>query len=160
LHSAATVCLSVLQRVWSDPALKEKFAVPPSAEPDDAKRIVVETQPKPLSNIDKKVRTWLALAQDLVALEVTVYLSQFFVHLRNLILFLTIAPLLMLLAVSSYPFQPQRLWLLLAGALVGIGTATVVWIIIQIERNEVVSHILSTTPNRLNFHWHFLGQIL
>src|SRR5262249_29973135 len=71
-----------------------------------------------------------------------------------------VAPFLMLLAVTSYPFQPQRLWLLLAAALIGVGTATVMWIIIQIERNEVVSHILSTTPNKLNFHWDFLGRIL
>jgi hypothetical protein len=95
-----------------------------------------------------------------VALEVTIYLRQFFVHLRNLILFLTLAPLLMLLAVTSYPFQPQRLWLLLTATLIGVGTASVIWIVIQMERNEVVSHILSTTPNKLNFHWHFLGHIL
>jgi hypothetical protein len=131
--------------------------VPSDPGPGNSFRIIEDIGTK---DDDKLVRSWLLRAQDFVALEVTVYLSQFFVHLRNLILFLTIAPFLMLLAVTSYPFQPQRLWLLLAATLTGVGTATVIWIVIQIERNEVVSHILSTTPNKLNFHWHFLAQIL
>jgi hypothetical protein len=182
LRKVARVCFTLLEHVWSNPALAERFAETPSPKPAEAApaapptavhvektvtpvpgvgsstQIVEDIEPKP--HPDKLVRDWLTRVQDFVALEVTVYLSQFFVHLRNLMLFLTLAPFLMLLAVTSYPFQPQRLWLLLAATLIGVGTATVIWIIIQVERNEVVSHILSTTPNQLNFHWAFLGRIL
>jgi hypothetical protein len=174
---AARACLLVLHHVWSNPALAKKFAggTSPQTEKAPAPALAPEkqvrsegeearsnedTKPAPSSDTDKQVRDWLALVQDFVALEVTVYLSQFFVHLRNLIVFLTVAPFLMLLAVTSYPFQPQRLWLLLAATLIGVGTATAVWIVIQIERNEVVSHILSTTPNSLNFHWDFIARLL
>jgi hypothetical protein len=177
LRAAALACFTLLWRIWSDPALAERFAEPPTPSPAEAAPAGTPPavqgekrgQAGPATGgssaggevaADKLVRDWLTRVQDFVALEVTVYLSQFFVHLRNLILFLTVAPFLMLLAVTSYPFQPQGLWLLLAVTLIGVGTATVIWIIIQIERNEVVSHILSTTPNRLNFHWYFLGQLL
>jgi hypothetical protein len=183
-QQVAGACVTLLDHVWSDPALAERFAEPASPSsaapapaagslvvhvettvqaeggPGATPRIVEDTPPKSHPDTDKLVRDWLTRVEDFVALEVTVYLSQFFIHLRNLILFLTVAPFLMLLAVTSYPFQPQRLWLLLAAAFIGVGTATVIWIVVQIERNEVVSHILNTDPNRLNFHWDFLGQIL
>jgi hypothetical protein len=181
LRIAAQACFTLLEHVWTNPELAEKFAEPPSPKHAEAApaasppavlvKKTVPSDPGPGNSFqiiediqrkddDKLARSWLMRVQDFLALEVTVYLSQFFVHLRNLILFLTIAPFLMLLAVTSYPFQPQGLWLLLAATLIGVGTATVIWIVIQIERNEVVSHILSTTPNKLNFHWHFLAQIL
>lgn len=160
-------CSVVLQHVWGNSALAEKFAdEPPPSGPGEGAPVAppaavhsdkaIEPKPDP----DKLVRNWLRRAEDFVALEVTAYLSQFFLHLRNLILFLIIAPFLMLLAVTSYPFQPQRLWLLLTAALIGITTATAIWIVIQIERNEVVSHIMSTTPSKLTFNWQFLGQLL
>jgi len=82
------------------------------------------------------------------------------VQLRNLAVFLTVASLLMLLAVTSYSFQPQRLWLLLSVALIGLVTLSVIAIVVQIERNELVSRILKTTPNQLNFHWDFFSRIL
>lgn len=184
LCSAAQAYFTLLAHVWSDLALSEKLVEPPIAKPAEIApafspsavhieknvhsepgpgnplRIIEDIEPRPNLDTDKLVRDWLRRVQDFVALEVTVYLSQFFVHLRNLILFLAIAPILMLLAVSSYPFQPQRLWLTLAATLIIVVSATIIWIVIQIERNEVVSRILSTTPNRLNFHWHFLGRIL
>jgi hypothetical protein len=115
--------------------------------------------PTPCPDANQVLRAWLARAQDFVALEVVAYLSQFFVQMRNLALFLALAPLLMLFAVTSYPFQPQRLWLLLACLLIGIMTVAVIRIIFQVERDELVSRILKTTPNQLNFHWSFLSRV-
>lgn len=182
LCKAAQACFSLLEHIWSDPTLAEKFDEPPFTNPTeaapDAPPLAVHVKKKirsgsgsgsttdidediePKFDDDKPIRNWIMRVQDFVALEAAVYLSQSFVHLRNLILFLTIAPFLMLLAVTSYPFQPQRLWLLLAVTTIVIGTATVIWIVIQVECNEVVSRILNTTPNKLNFHWDFLGHIL
>jgi hypothetical protein len=107
----------------------------------------------------KAVQKWLARVQDFVALEVTFYLSQFFVHLRNMALLLSFAPVLLLIAVSSYPFQPQRLWVLLAVVLIGLVTLSVIWIVFQIERNELVSRILKTTPNQISFRWGFISPL-
>jgi hypothetical protein len=114
----------------------------------------------PENSVDPAVRHWLARVEDFVALEVAVYGSRFFAQLRNLIVSLSVIPFLFLLAVTSYPFQPQRLWMLLGVILIGVVTSSVLWIIFQIEHNEMVSRIIKTTPNELNFHWTFLSHIL
>jgi hypothetical protein len=106
------------------------------------------------------VRDWLARAEDFVALEVTIYLSQFFVQLSNVTLFLSVAPLLMLLAISSYPFQPQRSWLLLAGAELLVVTIFLLIVVARLERDELISRIQKTAPDQLSFHWAFLSHVL
>jgi hypothetical protein len=183
LTATARECFLVLQHVWRHPYLAARLleparprpaelAAPAPAAPTErteqgetgpANSTAAVSDPDESAgraDADEEVRKWLARAQDFVALEGVAYLSQFFVQLRNLALFLAIAPLLLLLAVNSYPFQPQRLWLLLVAVLAGTVTAAVLWIIVQIERDELVSRILKTTPNRLNFHWTFLSQVL
>jgi hypothetical protein len=106
------------------------------------------------------IQRWLTLAEDFVALEFLVYLSQFFVQLKNYAVFLTCGAMLFLFAILSYPFQPQRHWLLFAAALVLLVAGVLFWIFVQMERDEVVSRISKTMPNQLNFHWSFVGNVL
>ncbi len=184
LPAAAQACLLVLEHIWRDCALaerllekfpveeKDKSETSPSSLPalvihktvrnaaGATAQTIDETVTGDAQAAEKAIRCWLTQARDFVALEMTVYLSQFFVHLRNLTLFLTVAPLLMLLAVTSYPFQPQRLWLYLAMALIGTTTLTVISIVLGIERHELVSRIVKTTPNQLNFHWGFFSHFV
>jgi hypothetical protein len=127
-----------LGSVWSDPRRANKLAE---------------------GGFDPEVQTWFRLAQDFVALEIATYLSQYMVQIRNLASFLTVAPLLMLLAVTSYPVQPQRLWVLFVIVLMAVVTATVIWGAIQAERNELISRISKTVPNQINFRWNFLSSL-
>jgi hypothetical protein len=136
LTDSARACLIVLQQVWRDPDLQARAEAEPA------------------------LRLWLTRATDFAALETMAYLGQFFVHLRNLAVFLSFTPLLVLLAATSYPFQPQRLWMYLSVALIGLTTLSVISIVVQIERHELVSRILKTTPNQLNFHWGFLSRLI
>lgn len=173
----ARVCLRMLGHIWKDPCLTARLLEQFSEETSDTglpsnnpsvvitKRVqtggiltTIDETIKP-HEADKAVRRWLARVRDFVALEVTFYLSQFFVQLRNMALFLSLAPFLLLLAVSSYPFQPQRLWVWLAVALIGLVTLSIISIVIQIERNELVSRILKTTPNQISFRWGFFSHL-
>jgi hypothetical protein len=138
LTTTARRCLVMLSRVWTNAAARAALTGPLSGAAGD----------------------WVAAAEEFAALEVVAYLSQYFVQLRNLLWFLWGGPLLMLFAVSSYPFQPQGLWLLFAGGLVAIVTGVVLWIITAIERDAVVSTVLHTDPDKVNFHWAFLGHVL
>jgi hypothetical protein len=138
LRVAATACLRLLNAIWSEATLIEQFL------------------PKHPKDADQK---WLALAQDYVALEIAVYLNKLFVQLRNMALFLSLAPLLFLLAVSSYPFQPQRVWVWLAIGLIGLVTLSILGIVIQAERDEVVSRIAKTTPGQLDWRWSFFSHL-
>jgi hypothetical protein len=138
LCQAARACLVVLGSVWSEPRRAKKLAN---------------------GGFDPEVEGWFRLAQDFVALEIATYVSQFMVQLRNLASFLTLAPLLMLFAVTSYPVQPQRLWVLFVIVLMSVVTATVIWGAIQAERNELISRISKTVPNQVSFQWNFLSSL-
>jgi hypothetical protein len=178
LTDTARACSVLLERFRKCPPLAEKWlgqegleAHAPespggriekkiSTEPPAGGPVTTVTESFMPADDDGPLRKWLARVQDFVALETVAYLSQFFVHLRNLFWFLGLAPLLMLFAVSSYTFQPQRIWLLLATFLVGLVAVIVIRTFFQIERDEVVSRVLKTTPDRLNFHWPFISHVL
>jgi hypothetical protein len=183
LTATARDCLAILERVWHCPCLSRRLLKPGArraAEASDtAATVHIDKKVRaegggdgPTTQIsetvateapgdaDQELRDWLARAQDFVTVEVVAYLGQFFAQLRNLALFTAIAVLLILLAVTSYPLQPQRLWLLLVTVMAGTVTVAVIWSVVQMERDELVSRILRTTPNRLNFHWAFLSQVL
>ena len=34
-----------------------------------------------------------------------------------------------------------------------------IWVYIQMERNEVISHIVKSEPNRVNWNWNFLSSV-
>jgi hypothetical protein len=103
---------------------------------------------------------WRQRAEDFVAVEIAAYLSQYFILMRNLVLFLTLGPLLLLFAVISYPLQPQGLWLLFAGALVVAVAFAALRVFIGIEHDPVVSQIVGGTPNRIDWlQGPFLGNV-
>ncbi len=148
LSRTVQACLLVLQHVKNNPRLSEQYL---SSTPEESKNSPVQPP---------MIRPWLDRVQEFVALEVMVYLSQYFVQMRNLAVSLSSLPLLMLIAVSSYPFQPQRLWLLLSMTLTVLVVMLVISIIVRVERNELVSRIGGTTPHQLNFHWAFFSHVL
>jgi hypothetical protein len=144
LSAAAATCLRMLSACWRSPALRARMGTFTRGETKDGDEVV----------------EWLRLAEDFSAVQAVAYLSQFFVQLRTLLGFLTVGPLLLLFAVSSYPFHPQQLWLLFTGALVLIVTGVVLWMVIDIERDTAVSNILNTKPQKVSFNWEFLSHLL
>ena len=54
---------------------------------------------------------WVALAESVAATQVVIYISQFFVQLRNLVWASIVTSTLLLLAATSYPFHPEKLLL-------------------------------------------------
>jgi hypothetical protein len=99
---------------------------------------------------------WVQLAENFVATQAVLYVSQFFVQLRNLLLSVTIGTLLLLLAATSYPFQPQSLLVVYLLVMVGVVTVGTVSVLVQINRNSFVSRLSNTTPERFTPDWAFL----
>jgi hypothetical protein len=91
---------------------------------------------------------WARLAEGLVATSVVVYVSQFFVQMRNLAWSATLCSSLLLIAGTSYPFRPERLLLYLLLGLVGAAVLAVLYVLVEINRNQLVSLITNTTPGR------------
>jgi hypothetical protein len=105
------------------------------------------------------LQDWLHLAEDFLGIETMAYLSQYFVQLKYLARCLIWTPILAILAITSYPFHPQRLLLLVAGFFLCLLAIAGIYVFIRIEKNDVLSRILKSTPNQLNLSWEFVGRI-
>ena len=172
LHQTAWACLVLLQQLWSTLPLPEAFGEHRAAATDGAHQQAhghaAQAAPRRAGAVVAlggesdlpRVQAFRHKAEDYVALQLMSYLSQFFVQLRNAMLFLTLAPLFMLLAVLTYPLQPQRLWLLAVGVLIIAIMIAGLRVFVQMERNEVISRISKSAPNQVNLNWSFLGNVL
>jgi len=92
------------------------------------------------------------LAQIFVGARVFDYLRQVLPQLQNLALFANAGLILMLLAISSYPF-PREYWLVWFSWLTVVGSVSVVLrTFVQMNRDKVLSMLSGTTPGALNFN--------
>jgi hypothetical protein len=108
---------------------------------------------------DERFVRWLEQAEDLVVLEMVHFLSECMIHLKNLTVFLTFSPLLLLLAAASYPFQPGQFLITCLWALLCVVGVSVVTVYIQMERNELLSRVSKTSPDHITFNWTFVTQV-
>lgn len=101
---------------------------------------------------------WVSLAESVAATQVVIYVSQFFVQLRNLVWASIVTSSLLLLAATSYPFHPEKLLLVGLIALSAAGMAGIVYVLIEMNRDEVVSRVTRTTPGKFSLDSGFLGS--
>ncbi|MET0341042.1 MAG: hypothetical protein ABW252_08565 [Polyangiales bacterium] len=84
---------------------------------------------------------WLARVETYVASVVTLMLNR---HVRQFRIFLyasTACALLLLAAISSYPFEPQRTLLTCIWVLMGAVVFTGLYVFVQLDRDPLLSHI-------------------
>jgi hypothetical protein len=102
---------------------------------------------------------WQEAAEDFLAMGIVGYIRYSLAHLRNLLAFATGASLLVLLAISSYPFQPAHLLLALSWIAILTLVGTTIVIFVQMDRDEVLSWLAKSTPGHLVFSREFLGRV-
>jgi hypothetical protein len=102
---------------------------------------------------------WFELAEDFLTSRVAAFLSHVVPQLQNLIVFVTAGLLLMLLAVTSYPFQPHQLLLLFNTAVILAAVATTLVVFVQMERETILSVLSDTTPGKINWNRDFVSRI-
>ncbi len=108
---------------------------------------------------DDKLGRWLRLAEDFIGIQVLQFLNYTFAHLRNLLGSVLVSLLLLLLAVTSYPFEPQKLLLtVLCMAIIAVVVFTV-YVFVQVERDEILSRVAGTEPNRVTFNRSLVGSL-
>jgi hypothetical protein len=105
-----------------------------------------------------ELTAWLDQAEEFVALVTVAYVSQFALHLRNNLLYLTACPLLLLMAVNAFTFQPNRLLGLFFWTLSLATLLVVIFIMATLERDEFLSRIAKTRP--AYFTWSSLPTLL
>jgi hypothetical protein len=138
--------LSELTEFWPEHSLKDAFGDGRSKQSDHQD--------------ENPFQHWVELAEDLVAIQIVIYLSQFFFQMRNLIWSMTVCGTLLLLGSTSYPFQPERVFLTLLLSLLGAVLAGIVYVLVLMNRDELLSRIARMTPNRFNLDWDFATSIL
>ena len=80
------------------------------------------------------------------------FLAVVFPTLQNLGYFVLAGLLLMLLAVTSYPFQPRNEFLFFNWVVILSFMGTVFWIFVQMERDTILSLLNDTVPGQINFN--------
>jgi len=144
LSVAAGVCLDVLAPRGRWLGVDDAFG---GGQGKDEKKVEPTAEP-----------AWVTLAESVAATQVVIYVSQFFVQLRNLVWAAVATSSLLLLAATSYPFHPEKLLLIGLIALSGAGMASVLYVLIEMNRDEVVSRVTKTTPGRFSLDSGFLGS--
>jgi uncharacterized membrane protein len=98
-----------------------------------------------------KMQQIYELAEEFLVGRVAHFLAYVLPQMQNLIVTSVAGLLLMLLAMSSYPFQPHDLLLLFnwAGILSYVGIA--MWVFIQMNRDSVLSSLNGTKPGQLSW---------
>jgi hypothetical protein len=111
----------------------------------------------PLSTDEQK---WILLAEQFLAGRTAVFLHHLFLHLENLLFSVMAGLILMLLAVSSYPFQPSDKLLLFNWVVILATVVLTVVVFVQVNRNSVVSFLSGTDPGKVNWNQQFIVRLL
>jgi hypothetical protein len=102
---------------------------------------------------------WFELAEDFLTSRVAAFLSHVVPQLQNLVVFVTAGLLMMLLAVTSYPFQPHQL-LLMFNTTVILAIVGVTFIVfVQMERETILSVLSDSEPGRVNLNRDFISRV-
>jgi uncharacterized membrane protein len=94
-------------------------------------------------------QSFIHLAEELIVIRYVALIRAVLVNIRYLMLFVSAAFVLAIIAWNSYPLQPHRLidWCFtLLFMSIGVGFVT---IFAQMHRNPILSRITDTTPNKL-----------
>lgn len=105
------------------------------------------------------VRLWVRSAEEFVAVQAVDYIGWVIRHLRRLVLMLLFLLVVTMALLSSYSFLPQSvvrsLFLLLFLAVV----VSLLLVLSQMNRDEVLSRVTRTDPGRLNWSAGFLFNV-
>jgi hypothetical protein len=97
--------------------------------------------------------------REFLALRVAAYLRYVFAHMRSCLLAAMIPGLLVLIAVTSYAFEPKQFVSLAIWTALGVAVALTLWAFLQMDRNTTLSRIGGTTPGQVTFDGAFLTNL-
>lgn len=146
LTGAAASCLRVITPYGKNLSVDEAFGG--------------ESLNKDVKKVETSTPDWVNLAESVAATQVIVYVSQFFIQLRNLVWAGIITSSLLLLAATSYPFHPEKLLLYGLIGLSGACVAGVLYLLVEMNREEVISHVTKTTPGKFSLDGGFIGSFM
>lgn len=159
LASAAAAMLPWLETSWTADLASKKATGAPAAGVEGAARGEAVSDGLSQHRLGTRARIpALPLAEEFVAGEIVRYLGYVFLHLRILITCATAAALLLFFALMSYPFHPQQTLLrFVIGVMLAL-CAAFATVLVQSERNTLLSVLANRHPNRIDFDVRFAQQ--
>jgi hypothetical protein len=108
----------------------------------------------------QSLRDWVLLAEDFVALHFVRWFAPAICQLWVIIRFLVLASLSLLLAITSYPFARQGWLLTWMATLLSFVAVVIGVVVIGSNRDEFMSRVSDTAPNRLTLDGRFAYSAL
>ncbi|MFN0083812.1 MAG: hypothetical protein ACKVX9_00350 [Blastocatellia bacterium] len=102
---------------------------------------------------------WAKLAEVFLAGRILAFLHYVLAHLQNLVIFVNAGMLLLLVTVTSYPFQPRDLLLLFGWLLILSVVAATIFIFVQMDRDKALSTFSGGVPGQLTWSRDFIMRI-
>jgi hypothetical protein len=104
-----------------------------------------------LDNQSSTDRTLIKQGRLFLMSHIAAFLQYSLVQLQNLAGLGTAGLLLILIAETSYPFQPRDTLLLFRWVAILVAVIVMIFIFVQLSRDKVISLLSGTTPNQLNW---------
>lgn len=97
--------------------------------------------------------------REFLALRVAAYVRYVFAHMRSCLLEAMVPGFLLLIAVTSYAFEPKQFVSLAIWTALGVAVVLTLWAFVQMDRNSTLSRIGGTTPGQVTFDRAFLTNL-
>lgn len=101
----------------------------------------------------------LPAVREFLAVRIAVYLRYVFAHLRNCLMGTMGTGLLLLLAVSSYKFEPKQFLSFVVWAGLAVAALLTLWIFLQMDRSPTLSRIGGTTVGQVTLDRTFVANV-
>jgi hypothetical protein len=99
---------------------------------------------------------WFRAAEEFAAVQVVDYVEAIINQMRVLALFIFASLILVTLHEGAYPYQPQSLLKLILFALLAGTVGALVKVMIEMNRDEILSRIAHTEPGKVTWDTHFV----
>lgn len=101
-------------------------------------------------------RLWIRSAEELIAVQAVHYIQWGLHHLRHLTVYVVVSLVIVTQLMASYTLRPVNVLWVMVILLVVAAVVLLVSLVIEMNRNEVLSRISGTTPGTVTWDWHFV----
>jgi len=108
----------------------------------------------------EKMPRWVEPVEEYIALQIALFIREPLRHLAHLLTFVIGGAFMILLAITSYPFEPRSVMTISMYGMILSLVAVSVISLIQAERDEVLSKIAKTNPHEINLDGRFIPALL
>ncbi len=113
----------------------------------------------PVARAGRGLQEWGRRAEDLMAIFFLRWLAAALCQIWILLGFLVVGSLSLLMAVSSYPIPYQSQAIFGLKLLIALLAVVIGWIVVGLNRDELISRISNTTPNQLTLDGNLLSSL-